>query len=80
MSYHIDYWDKEGQHLGQSSLLNFTGKVYTPEYLENMAKQEMADNYFPNAVEYDISEQEADVPDPSKWRAEITHLSPTDEE
>ena len=57
MSYHIDYYDKEGEHLGTSSLLNFTGKVYTPEYLENMAKQEMADNYFPNAVEYDISEQ-----------------------
>ena len=56
MSYHIDYYDKEGEHLGTSSLLNFTDKVYTPEYLENMAKQEMVDS-FPNAVEYDISEQ-----------------------
>ncbi len=56
MSYHIDYYDKEGEHLGTSSLLNFTEKVYTPEYLENMAEQEMVDS-FPNAVEYDISEQ-----------------------
>ena len=57
MSYTIDYYDKEGDHLGSSNLLNFTGKVYTYEYLENMAKQEMKDNFFPNAVEYDISEQ-----------------------
>ncbi len=56
MSYHIDYYDEEGEHLGTSSLLNFTDKVYTPEYLENMAEQEMVDS-FPNAVEYDISEQ-----------------------
>tara|TARA_B100001079_G_C16037991_1_gene351569 strand:- start:44 stop:229 length:186 start_codon:yes stop_codon:yes gene_type:complete len=56
MSYHIDYYDEEGEHLGTSSLLNFTEKVYTPEYLENMAEQEMVDS-FPNAVEYDISEQ-----------------------
>jgi len=56
VSYHIDYYDKEGEHLGTSSLLNFTEKVYTPEYLENMAEQEMVDS-FPNAVEYDISEQ-----------------------
>ena len=59
MSYHIDYWDKEGQHLGQSSLLNFTGNVYTRQYLENMAKQEIKDNVFPDAVHYEISEQEA---------------------
>ena len=58
MSYHIDYYDEEGEHLGTSSLLNFTEKVYTPEYLENMAEQEMVDS-FPNAVEYDISQQEA---------------------
>jgi len=58
MSYHIDYYDEEGEHLGTSSLLNFTEKVYTPEYLENMAEQEMVDS-FPNAVEYEISEQEA---------------------
>ena len=57
MSYVIDYYDKEGEHLGTSSLLNFTERVYTPEYLENIAKQEMKDNFFPNAVEYDISEQ-----------------------
>jgi len=57
VSYHIDYYDKEGEHLGTSSLLNFTEKVYTPEYLENMAEQEMVDS-FPNAVEYDISEME----------------------
>jgi|TARA_R110002110_G_scaffold271230_2_gene486658 hypothetical protein len=59
MSYHIDYYDKEGDHVGSSALLNFTEKVYTHEYLENMAKQEMKDNFFPGAVEYDISEQEA---------------------
>ena len=59
MSYHIDYYDEEGEHLGTSSLLNFTGKVYTPEYLENMAKQEIKDNVFPDAVHYEISEQEA---------------------
>ena len=57
MSYHIDYYDKEGEHLGTSSLLNFTGKVYTPEYIEKMGKEGMADS-FPTAVEYDISEQE----------------------
>tara|TARA_R110000765_G_scaffold283092_3_gene380143 strand:+ start:1846 stop:2034 length:189 start_codon:yes stop_codon:yes gene_type:complete len=56
MSYTIDYYDKEGDHLGCSGLLNFTDRVYTKEYLENMAKQEMADNFFPNAVEYNISE------------------------
>ncbi len=54
MSYHIDYYDKGGEHLGTSSLLNFTGKVYTYEYLENMAQQEMEDNFFPDAVEYEI--------------------------
>ena len=59
MSYTIDYYDKEGEHLGCSALLNFTGKVYTYEYLEKMAKQEMSDEFFPGAVEYDISEQEA---------------------
>lgn len=59
MSYTIDYYDKEGDHLGCSGLLNFTDRVYTKEYLENMAKQEMKDNFFPGAVEYDISEQEA---------------------
>ena len=57
MSYTIDYYDKEGDHVGSSSLLNFSGSVYTPEYLENMAKQEMKDNFFPGAVEYDISKQ-----------------------
>ena len=41
MSYTIDYYDKEGDHLGCSALLNFTGKVYTYEYLEKMAKQEI---------------------------------------
>mgnify|MGYP003669042748 FL=1 len=56
MSYHIDYYDKEGDHLGRSSLLNFSGSVYTPEYLEKMGKEGMADS-FPTAVEYDISEQ-----------------------
>ena len=59
MSYTIDYYDKEGDHLGCSALLNFTGKVYTHEYLENMAQQEMRDGFFAGAVEYDISEQEA---------------------
>ena len=56
MSYHIDYYDKEGDHVGSSALLNFTEKVYTHEYLENMAKEGMVDS-FPTAVEYDISEQ-----------------------
>lgn len=56
MSYIIDYYDKEGDHLGRSSLLNFSGSVYTPEYLEKMGKEGMADS-FPTAVEYDISEQ-----------------------
>ena len=56
MSYHIDYYDKEWEHLATSSLLNFTESVYTPEYLENIAKQGMIDG-FPNAVEYDISKQ-----------------------
>ena len=58
MSYHIDYYDKEGEHLGTSSLLNFTGKVYTPEYLEHIAEDEIKRDLFPNAVEYDISEME----------------------
>jgi hypothetical protein len=58
MSYTIDYWNKEGEHLGCSALLNFTGKVYTMDYLEKMAKQEMSDEYFPDAVHYEISEQE----------------------
>ncbi len=57
MSYHIDYYDKEGEHLGTSSLFNFTGKVYTPEYLEHIAEDEIKRDLFPNAVEYDISEQ-----------------------
>ena len=57
MSYHIDYYDEEGEHLGTSSLLNFTGKVYTPEYLEHIAEDEIKRDLFPNAVEYDISEQ-----------------------
>ena len=56
MSYTIDYYNKEGDHVGSSSLLNFTESVYTPEYLENIAKQGMIDG-FPNAVEYDISKQ-----------------------
>ena len=59
MSYTIDYYDKGGDHLGCSGLLNFTDKVYTKRYLENMAKQEMKDNFFPAAVEYVISEMEA---------------------
>ena len=54
MSYHIAYYAKEGEHLGTSSLLNFTGKVYTYEYLEGMAQQEMEDTFFPDAVEYEI--------------------------
>jgi hypothetical protein len=58
VSYHIDYYDKEGEHLGTSSLLNFTGKVYTPEYLEHMAEDEIKRDFFPNAVQYEISEQE----------------------
>ena len=41
MSYVIDYYDKEGEHLGTSSLLNFTERVYTPEYLEKMGKEGM---------------------------------------
>jgi hypothetical protein len=61
MSYQIDYWDKEGEHLGCSALFAFTGKVYTQDYLENMAKQEMKDNFFPGAVDYEISTQEAIV-------------------
>mgnify|MGYP003626636448 FL=1 len=56
MSYVIDYYDKEGEHLGSSSLLNFTERVYSPEYLEKMGKEGMVDS-FPTAVEYDISEQ-----------------------
>jgi hypothetical protein len=61
MSYQIDYWDKEGEHLGCSALFAFTGKVYTMDYLEKMAKQEMKDNFFPGAVNYEISTQEAIV-------------------
>jgi len=61
MSYQIDYWDKEGEHLGCSALFAFTGKVYTMDYLEKMAKQEMRDNFFPGAVNYEISTQEAIV-------------------
>jgi len=61
MSYQIDYWDKEGEHLGCSALFAFTGKVYTMDYLEKMAKQEMRDNFFPGAVDYEISTQEAIV-------------------
>ena len=61
MAYQIDYWDKEGEHLGCSALFAFTGKVYTMDYLEKMAKQEMRDNFFPGAVNYEISTQEAIV-------------------
>jgi len=61
MSYQIDYWDKEGEHLGCSALFAFTGKVYTMDYLQKMAKQEMRDNFFPGAVDYEISTQEAIV-------------------
>ena len=61
MSYQIDYWDKEGEHLGCSALFAFTGKVYTMDYLEKMAKQEMKDNFIPGAVNYEISTQEAIV-------------------
>ena len=61
MSYTIDYYDKGGDHLGCSGLLNFTDKVYTKRYLENMAKQEMKDDFFPGAVDYEISTQEAIV-------------------
>ena len=61
MSYQIDYWDKEGEHLGCSALFAFTGKVYTMDYLEKMAKQEMRDIFFPGAVNYEISTQEAIV-------------------
>ena len=57
MSYTIDYYDKEGDHVGSSALLNFTGSVYTPEYLEHIAEDEIKRDFFPNAVEYDISEQ-----------------------
>ena len=57
MSYIIDYYDQEGDHVGSSSLLNFTGSVYTPEYLEHIAEDEIKRDFFPNAVEYDISEQ-----------------------
>ena len=60
MSYTIDYWDEKGEHLGCSALLNFgTDNTYTMEYLENLAEQEIKDNVFPDAVHYEISEQEA---------------------
>jgi hypothetical protein len=55
MSYTIDYYDKTGDHLGSSSLLNFTGKVYTHEYMSKMAKTEIKSNFFPGAVDYEIS-------------------------
>ena len=59
MSYTIDYWDEKGEHLGCSALLNFTDNTYTMEYLENMARDEMNRGFFPGAVDYQISEQEA---------------------
>jgi len=58
MSYTIDYYDKEGDHVGSSSLLNFTGSVYTPEYLDHIAEDEIKRDFFPGAVEYDISKME----------------------
>ena len=57
MSYTIDYYDKEGDHVGSSSLLHFSGSVYTHEYLEHIAEDEIKRDFFPNAVEYDISKQ-----------------------
>ena len=49
MQYDIDYYDKEGNHCGTSALLAFEGKVYTHQYLTDMAKQEMKDDFFPGA-------------------------------
>ena len=59
MSFTIDYFDKQGEHLGSNSLLNFTGKVYTFEHMEGMAKKEMY--LYPKAKTYEISKmKEAD--------------------
>ena len=60
MSYTIDYWDEKGEHLGCSALVKFgTDNTYTMEYLENLAMDEMNRGFFPGAVDYQISEQEA---------------------
>ena len=55
MQYDIDYYDKEGNHCGTSALLAFTGKVYSHQYLTDMAKQEMKDDFFPGAKYFEIS-------------------------
>ena len=56
MSFTIDYFDKQGEHLGSNSLLNFTGKIYTFDHMEGMAKKEM--HLYPEAVTYEISKME----------------------
>ena len=60
MQYDIDYYDKEGNHCGTSALLAFTGKVYSHQYLTDMAKQEIKDDFFPGAKYYEISTQDDD--------------------
>ena len=59
MQYDIDYYDKDFNHCGTSALLAFEGKVYTDDYLTNMAKQEMKDDFFPGAKYFEITKKEA---------------------
>ena len=58
MQYDIDYYDKEGNHCGTSALLAFEGKVYTHQYLTDMAKQEMKDDFFPGAKYFESTRKE----------------------